>query len=65
MTDNMSRAQYLLKMIEQMDIESEPQYSLQRATGYTYQNRGQKGDPEQMKDGKRPSGLGSRAGKSA
>ena len=65
MAENMSRAQYLLNIIEQMDVEAEPQYALNKATGYTYQNRGQKGDSSQYSDGKRPAGLMSRAGKSS
>ena len=64
---DMSRAQYLLKIIEQMDLESEPQFSLKGgAPGYRYQDRGQGQQPgDQYMDGKRPVGLASRAGKSA
>lgn len=61
----MSRAQYLLQIIEQMDLENVPNFSLNKATGYTYMNRGQKGDPEQYLTGKRPSGYSSPAGKSS
>ena len=63
---DMSRAQYLLKIIEQMDLESEPQFSLKGgATGYRYQDRGQGQMQPDYPDGKRPAGLMSRAGKSA
>ncbi len=61
-----SRAQYLLQVIEAMDIENAPEYSLNRATGYTFQDRGKKDDPMQYPTGRsRPSGLQSPAGHSA
>jgi hypothetical protein len=66
MAENMTRAQYLLGIIEQMDLEAEPQHSLKGgATGYRYQDRGQGHMQPDYPDGKRPSGLMSRAGKSA
>ena len=61
-----SRAQYLLNIIEQMDIENTPEYSLNHAqTGYRYMNRGEGNLEPQYPTGKRPSGLGSPAGKSS
>lgn len=63
---NVSRAQYLLNIIEQMDIEAAPQHSLKGGmSGYRYQDRGQGHLQPDYPDGKRPSGLQSRAGKSS
>lgn len=61
----MSRAQYLLKLIEDVDPNL-PQFSLNHANpGYRYQDRGQSNMEPQYPSGKRPSGLQSAAGKSA
>lgn len=63
---DMSRAQYLLNLIEQMDMENAPQFSLNHANpGYRYMDRGQGNMEPQYPDGKRPVGLASKAGKSA
>lgn len=63
----MSRAQYLLQVIEAMDIENTPEYSLNHAqTGYRYQDRGPGNMEPQYPTGRsRPAGLQSPAGKSA
>lgn len=63
---NVTRAAYLLNIIEQMDLEAAPQHSLKGGpSGYRYQDRGQGHMQPDYADGKRPSGLASRAGKSA
>ena len=63
----MSRAQYLLKIIEdQAALSNDPQFSINHANpGYRYMNRGQGNMEPQYPDGKRPAGWMSRAGKSA
>ena len=62
----MSRAQELLRMIAEMDVEEEPQYSLRGgSTGYNYQGRGTGMPQPNYPDGKRPVGLASKNGKSA
>jgi hypothetical protein len=64
-----SRAQYLLNMIDMMDqaaLSNAPQFSLNHAyPGYRYMDRGQGNIEPQYPDGKRPAGLMSKAGKSA
>jgi hypothetical protein len=70
----MNRAHQILEMIldflpeaegEGNEPENQERHKLQGATGYTYQDRGQKGIKTQMKDGKRPAGLRTKAGKSS
>ena len=67
MADNMSRAQYLLKIIEdQAALSNDPQFSINHANpGYRYMNRGQGNMEPQYPTGRRPSGIQSLAGKSS
>ena len=55
----MSRAKEILDVIEAMDPETQSQHDLNQASGYTYQDRGQKDDQgdTKKKSGTKASGT--------